>query len=57
MSPAINAAAPRPSEAGMSLLSSGVPLSLLLDLAYGPRSRELLANERPSVPDQRPPAA
>lgn len=48
---------PRPSAAGMSLLSFGVPLSLLMDLAYGPRSRELLVHEKPSVPDQRPPAA
>ena len=49
--------APRPAEAGISLLGSGVPLSLLLDLAYGPRSEELLERERPDVPDQRPPAA
>lgn len=38
----------------MALLASGVPLSLLLDLAYGPRSEELLVGERP---DARPPAA
>lgn len=30
----------------MSLLRSGVPLSLLLDLALGPFSEELLAQER-----------
>jgi hypothetical protein len=32
----------------MALLRSGVPLSLLLDLACGPRSAELLACERPA---------
>jgi hypothetical protein len=31
----------------MALLRSGVPLSLLLDLALGPRSEELMAFERP----------
>jgi hypothetical protein len=31
----------------MSLLRSGVPLTLLLDLACGPRSEELMAFERP----------
>jgi hypothetical protein len=30
----------------MRLLADGVPLSLLLDLALGPRSEELLAEER-----------
>lgn len=30
----------------MSLLRSGVPLSLLLDLALGPCSEELMAHER-----------
>ena len=35
-----------PVAAGMALLGSGVPLSLLLDLACGPRSEELLADER-----------
>ena len=44
---------PRPSETGMALLSSGVPLSLLLDLVLGPRSEELLDAERP-VPAPRP---
>lgn len=37
----------------MSLLQHGVPLSLLLDLAFGPRSEELLRDERGSVPPQR----
>ncbi len=41
----------------MALLRSGVPLSLLLDLAYGPRSEELLVEERPGRPEERPPAA
>jgi hypothetical protein len=35
----------------MSLLSNGVPLSLLLDLAFGPRSEETLESER--IPAQR----
>lgn len=43
--------------AGMSLLSSGIPLSLLLDLAFGPHSEELLFLERAGIPGQRPPAA
>lgn len=34
----------RPS--AMSLLERGIPLSLLLDLALGPHSEELLAEER-----------
>jgi hypothetical protein len=34
----------------MALLASGVPLSLLLDLAFGPRSEDLLA-ERPRQPE------
>lgn len=34
----------------MALLGSGVPLSLLLDLAFGPRSEELLREERPRHP-------
>jgi hypothetical protein len=45
--------------AAMALLASGVPLSLLLDLACGPRSEELLVDERPAayggVPGQRRP--
>jgi len=44
-----------PSQAAMALLGDGVPLSLLLDLAWGPRSEELMELER--VPTQRPPAA
>lgn len=47
-------APPRP-YAAMSLLQHGVPLSLLLDLALGPCSRELLEHERP--PGAHPPAA
>jgi hypothetical protein len=42
------------SEAAMSLLSKGVPLSLLLDLAFGPRSEELMELER--IPGPRQPA-
>jgi len=38
----------------MALLRSGVPLSLLLDLACGPRSEELMAFERPADPAARP---
>lgn len=44
--PAPRSAGRRPLADAMSLLSSGVPLSLLLDLAMGPHSRELLAAER-----------
>ena len=29
----------------MALLASGVPLSLLFDLVYGPESHELLSHE------------
>ena len=47
---------PRPAQAGMALLSSGVPLSLLMDLVLGPRSEELFDVERP-VPSPRPPQA
>ena len=32
--------------APMALLSSGVPLSLLLDLVMGPNSEDLLTQER-----------
>jgi hypothetical protein len=32
----------------MALLRAGVPLSLLVDLACGPHSRELLVVERPA---------
>ena len=49
--------APACPSAAMSLLGSGVPLSLLLDLAYGPRSEELLAAELRDRPYERPPAA
>ena len=34
---------------GMALLRAGVPLSLLVDLACGPRSEEVLAVERPTA--------
>ena len=58
MSTAPLVAIPSPAEAprstGMSLLSSGVPLTLLLDLALGPHSEEVFALE---LPEQRPPAA
>ncbi|MEX2288747.1 MAG: hypothetical protein WD794_00280 [Mycobacteriales bacterium] len=37
-----------PSQAAMSLLHRGVPLSLLLDLVLGPRSEELFATEIPA---------
>lgn len=57
MSTAPTLATPRPSEAAMALLNSGVPLSLLLDLAFGPCSRELLVHEQAMAPTQRPPAA
>jgi hypothetical protein len=36
----------------MALLSGGVPLSLLLDLALGPNSEELLSHEH--LADTRP---
>ena len=55
MSTAPVVVSPRPSETAMSLLSNGVPLSLLLDLAFGPRSEEVLETER--VPAQRPATA
>lgn len=51
----MDTATSQPSDTAMSLLSNGVPLSLLLDLAFGPRSEELLELER--IPSQRPPAA
>lgn len=47
----------RPSETAMALLGSGVPLSLLLDLVFGPNSEELIAHERAEVPPPRLPAA
>jgi hypothetical protein len=50
----------------MALLGGGVPLSLLLDLALGPHSEDLLRQERsagqaervrnPGQPARRPPA-
>jgi len=46
-----------PAAGSMALLKSGVPLSLLMDLVFGPRSEELLRDERPSgrgVPEPRP---
>ena len=30
----------------MALLASGIPLSLLLDLAYGPESEDLVRQEK-----------
>ena len=36
--------------APMALLSSGVPLSLLLDLVLGPDSEDLLSHERVPQP-------
>lgn len=46
-------AAPLSSEAGMSMLRTGIPLSLLIDLAYGPHSEEVLAMELSQLPTQR----
>lgn len=40
----------------MALLAHGVPLSLLLDLALGPDSEDLLRQEL-RLPQQRPPDA
>ena len=37
-----------PSSPAMQLLERGIPLSLLLDLACGPHSEELLRDEVPS---------
>ena len=48
MSTAPLVATPAPAEAAMSLLSNGIPLSLLLDLALGPFSEELFVTEIPS---------
>lgn len=44
----MDAATTSPSEAAMALLGNGVPLSLLLDLVFGPFSEELLATEIPA---------
>jgi hypothetical protein len=38
----------RVSPAPMTLLSSGVPLTLLLDLFLGPQSEDLLSHELPT---------
>ncbi len=38
-----------PMAAPMALLASGVPLSLLLDLAFGPSSEDLLRREQAVV--------
>ena len=46
-------AMPCPSTTAMDLLSKGVPLSLLLDLVFGPHSEDLLAAER-RIPAPRP---
>ena len=54
MSTAPLVATPAPAEAAMRLLSNGVPLSLLLDLALGPFSEELFATE---IPSQRQPSS
>ena len=37
-----------PAPAAMTLLEHGIPLSLLLDRVLGPRSEELLRDERPT---------
>lgn len=37
----------------MTLLESGIPLSLLLDLVLGPESADLLDHEPDSAPDGR----
>lgn len=37
----------------MTMLQSGIPLSLLLDLVMGPQSADLLDHERGSAPDGR----
>jgi len=50
------AQADSPLRTAMALLASGVPLSLLLDLAYGPSSEDLLLAERvDEVPGPRGP--
>ena len=50
-------AAPAPETGPMALLASGVPLSLLLDLCFGPPPWEDLVGERPyaaELPGPRP---
>ena len=54
MSTAATDIAPHPSAAGMSLLSNGIPLSLLMDIALGPHSEEVF---RVELPRQRIPEA
>lgn len=44
----MDTAATGPSEAAMALLGNGVPLSLLLDIVFGPCSEELFATEIPA---------
>jgi len=53
LSTATTSTAERPFADAMRLLGSGIPLTLLLDLAMGPHSAELLAFESrgASVPD------
>ena len=52
------AQADSPLSTAMALLASGVPLSLLLDLAAGPCSEDLLWSERPGeLPVPRGPEA
>ena len=51
MSTVQSTTSPCPSTTAMDLLSKGVPLSLLLDLAMGPFSEELMDLER--IPAQR----
>jgi hypothetical protein len=54
----VNIAPPVPADSAphraMALLASGVPLSLLLDLALGPRSEDLLEQEPRPMPAPRP---
>lgn len=50
----MDTASTRPSHVAMALLGDGVPLSLLMDIVYGPRSEELFATE---VPTQRQPSS
>ncbi len=50
MSSAPTAVPERRTATPMALLANGVPLSLLLDLAFGPRSEELLREEVGALP-------
>ena len=54
MSKAPTDIAPHPSAAGMSLLSNGIPLSLLMDIALGPHSEEVFALELPTQRQPQP---